>query len=156
MRRQAGPWFAAALLLTAASASAAEVSDRDRFRLWNDCYSMSVGVLPEGTSDIGLTKEAITIAARSKLRAARLYHPDPGTPFLFVRVHVVRAAFHISVEYIKWVEDSASGVSGPALTWASPSTGVHGHDASFILSAVSQKVDKFIDEYLRVNEDACK
>ena len=35
------------------------------------------------------------------------------------------------------------------------STGTHGGDAGFILSAVSQHLDKFLVEYLRVNEENC-
>ena len=35
-------------------------------------------------------------------------------------------------------------------------TGTNGGDPGYVLSLVSQYTDKFIDEYLRVNEDACK
>lgn len=35
-------------------------------------------------------------------------------------------------------------------------TGSHNGKTTFILSQVSQQIDVFIDEYLRVNEDACK
>lgn len=158
MSRPIPPTVALALLLAAPSVAAEKITDVDLFGLWHGCYSMGLLVSSEGAADIGLTKEAITVAARSKLRAARLYRTDPGTPFLFVRVHVVRTAFHISVDYIKWVEDSVSGVSRPARTWERLSTGTHRRDASYasyILSAVSQKMDEFIDEYLRVNRNAC-
>ncbi len=43
-----------------------------------------------------------------------------------------------------------------ATTWGVGSTGTHSRNPNFILSSVSQHTDKFIDEYLRVNADACK
>ena len=76
MRRYTVLWIAAALLLTTASASADEVSDYDRFQLWNECHPMRLLVedLPDGATAIDLTKDAIEIATRSRLRAARLYY----------------------------------------------------------------------------------
>ena len=41
------------------------------------------------------------------------------------------------------------------VTWQSGSTGTHGTDSSFILSNVSRHLDKFLAEYLRVNEEDC-
>ena len=151
------PTVALALVLAAPSGAAEKVSQADRFRLWNDCRSMGLLVvdLPKSATEIGLTKDAVTVAVRSRLRAARLYRADDGVPFLPVTVTVFGSAFDVSVAYIKWVKDRASGISSGAITWTRGSTGTHGRDASYILSSVSQKVDKFIDEYLRVNEAAC-
>ena len=151
------PIVALAFVLAAPSGAAEKVSQADRFRLWNDCRTMGLAVedLPKSATEIGLTKEAVTVAVRSRLRAARLYRADDGVPFLPVTLNVVGSAFSISVEYLKWVKDRASGISSGATTWARGSTGTHGRDASYILSAVSQHVDAFIDEYLRVNEAAC-
>ena len=49
-------------------------------------------------------------------------------------------------------------LTGYAIVWLSGSTGVYGAAAGsgFILSSVSHHTDKFIDEYLRVNADACR
>ena len=151
------PTVALAFVLAAPSSAAEKVSQADRFGLWNDCRTMGLVVedLPKSATEIGLTKEAVTVAVRSRLRAARLYRADAGVPFLPVTVNVVGSAFGISVAYLKWVKDRASGISSGATTWTRGSTGTHGRDASYILSSVSQKVDKFIDEYLRVNEAAC-
>ena len=69
------PLLLAAALLLSAPAWAEEVTDYDRFRLWNDCGPMKLVVenLPKAAADIGLTREAITTAVRSRLRAAHLY-----------------------------------------------------------------------------------
>ena len=157
MRRKLGPWLAAALLLTAASASAGAVSESDRFYLWNECRPTSLFVerLPDDATATGLTEEAIEIAVRSRLRAARLYS-DSALSYLYINVNVVGRAFGIGVEYNKYVRDLATKLERRATTWDVGSTGTHGGDSNFILSGVTQHTDEFIDEYLRVNTDACK
>ncbi len=150
--------LAAALsLCPAAPSPAGDVTDLDRFQLWNDCRPMYLVVetLDRDADDIGLTREAIGTAARSRLRAARLYDGDAVAPYLYVNVNVSRSTFGLSVEYNKWMSDPASGESGAASTWDRGAIGTHGGDAGYILSSVSQIMDIFIDEYLRVNEDAC-
>ena len=145
-----------ATLFLAATAVTEEVTDRDRFLLWNDCEPAVLVVedLSNDAADIGLTRNAIEVAARSRLRAARLYDADKPT-FLTVTVTVVGAAFTVIVAYWKELRDSASGEIGYARTWYRGGAGTHGRDAGYILSSVSQHTDEFIDEYLRVNEEAC-
>ena len=72
-RRRTCLWLVAASLLATASASTEEVSHYDRFQLWNDCRPMDLVVqsLSDDAADIGLVEDAIEIAARSLLRAAR-------------------------------------------------------------------------------------
>ena len=151
-------WLAAALLIITTAASAGEVSDRDRFRLWNECRPMGLVVegLPDDATDISLTEDAIEVAVRSRLRAARLYRTHVGVPFLQVDVGVARLSYRIQVDYVKWVRDHASGEDRGGTTWSSGSYGTHGRDSGFILSSLSQVINRFIDEYLGVNADACK
>ena len=145
------------MLTAAASASADEVSDYDRFRLWNVCRPM--GLLVEGQSDdataIGLTMEAIEVAVRSRLRAARLYSDDAWS-YLYVNMNVISSGYGTKVEYYKSVMDIATRLERRTATWVTGAVGMHGQDPNFILSSVSQYTDEFIDEYLRVNADACK
>ncbi len=72
-----------AFVLAAPSGAAEKVTDRDRFQLWNDCRTMGLEVedLGKDATEIGLTKEAVTVSVRSRLRAARLYKPSRGMPF---------------------------------------------------------------------------
>ena len=65
-------------------------------------------------------------------------------------------AFHVRLGYQKWVHDSLSDLSGRTTTWDTGSTGTHGDDASYILSSVSQDMDRFLLEYLRENDEACE
>ena len=59
------------------------------------------------------------------------------------------------LEFNKRVSDSLSGESFRAATWHSASTGTHGRDADYILQGLSEGLDRFVLEYLRVNEAAC-
>ena len=161
MKRHTGIWIAAALLHTAASASAGEVSAHDRFRLWNECrptYLLVEGMDDEAAA-IGLTKDAIEIAVRSRLRAARLYNEDLSEgawSYLYINVNVTAHAFSTSAEYMKQLNDVATGLGYAATTWDSGAVGTHGRNSDYILRDVAHRTDRFIDEYLRVNEDACK
>lgn len=155
MTRRILPLAAAALFL-AAPASAEEVSDLDRFSLWSACKPMRLAVesLDQDAADIGLAKDAIETAVRSRLRGARLYDAE-GLEFLAVTVTVAGRAFAVLIEYHKLVLDPASKQIYPAETWSTGSVGTHGGDASYVLSSVSQGTDEFIDEYLRVNAESC-
>ena len=158
MKRLTVSLVVSTLVWLADSASAASVTDFDRFQLWSDCRPMGLVVesLPEDAVQIGLTKERIAIAVRSRLRAARLYEVPARTPYLYVNVHVSNLSFSYSIDYNKFVQDLVTGKTYPAPTWMIGGTGTHGKDAGYILSVVAQNMDRFIDEYLRVNEDACR
>ena len=67
---------------------------------------------------------------------------------------VLRTAYRL--KYRKYVNDLATMLEGAATTWDSISTGTHGRDPTYIPSNVAGHIDKFIDEYLRTNADACK
>lgn len=151
------PAVALALVLASPAVAAKRVIKIDLFKLWNDCQPVHLVVesLPKDAADIGLTREAITVAVRSRLRAARLYAAGAWS-WLYVNVNVLDQAFSISVEYKKWVKDTASGEEGTTGTWSTGSLGTHGSRSGYILSSVSTHVDRFIDEYLRVNADACR
>ncbi|MDE0201648.1 MAG: hypothetical protein OXK73_04360 [Rhodospirillaceae bacterium] len=155
----------AALALIATSASAEEVSDRDRFKLWNGCRPVDLVVegLTDDSGEIGLHREDIETAVRSRLRGARIYDND-ASPYLYVNVNVVGRAYAIGFEFTRYVEvaipfwlkpEGMGQLTGFASTWVTGSTGTHGSSAGFILSAVARHGDKFVDEYLRVNADAC-
>ena len=142
-----------------------EESELDRFQLWNDCQPMILSFSDISKDDdavkIGLKNDEIAIAVRSRLRAARLY-VDHVRAFLEarglirVRVTLTNRAFYTGIKYEKIVNDPASGGAGWASTWDTYSVGTHGSDPSYIVRSISEHMDKFIDEYLRVNASACK
>ena len=95
----------AALALIATSATAEEVSDRDRFKLWNGCRPVDLVVegLTDDSGKIGLHREDIETAVRSRLRGARIYDND-ASQYLYVNVNVVGRAHAIDFEFIRYVE----------------------------------------------------
>jgi len=150
------PAVVLAIVLSSSTNATDAVQEYDRFQLWNDCRPLGLIVepLPEDATDIGLAEEAVTAAVHSRLRTGRLYGDD-ARQFLWISVNVVSLAFNINVGFYKAVRDEMSGVNLSAITWLASFTGMHGRDSSYILSSVTRKVDEFIDEYLRVNADAC-
>ena len=145
-------------LLSGAVAGAQEVSDFDRFQLFNECRQMDLVVEDydddAGGAALGLTVARIRTLAESRLRAARLYDAD-AAPWLYVNAHVRSRGFSLNVEYKKLVYDAVSGETNYATMWNVNGTGTHGGDAGFILQGLSEHLDGFILEYLRVNEAAC-
>ena len=130
---------------------------QERFELFNRCRPVRLLVEgpPESAAETGLRKDAIQAVVESRLRGARLYtNPGSGGAYLYINVSVVDRAFRISLEYRRWVLDPVNDTSGSAATWHSGSIGTSS-DASQILSAVSQLLDEFIADYLRVNESHC-
>ena len=129
-----------------------------RFYLFTNCEPMHLVVesLDSDDKEFGLSKEALQAAAESRLRSARLYTEGGLVDiYLYVNVSVVGAAFHISVELNKYLYDNYSDDSGFSSTWWTGVTGTHGQDPGFILSSLSGQLDRFLVEYLRVNEEAC-
>ena len=161
------PAVVLAFVLAAPSNAAKKVTEYDRFELWNGCGTVELVVenLPDDAGKLGLRKADIETAVRSRLRAARIY-ADRAQAVLYVRVSVVSRAHGIDFKFKRRVmvmgfsalakPEEVGALTGFATTWDEGSTGVHGSDAGFILSAVAQHTDRYIDEYLRVNADACR
>lgn len=135
-------------------------TNRDRFQLCNACRPMELVVkdLSADAASIGLTMETLQAAAESRLRAARLYTEDlakANGAHLYVNVAVTRTAFSLLMEYRKHLHDPVSDEIAIAVTWREGSTGGHGRDSGFLVQSLSEKLDKFLVEYLRVNEEDC-
>ena len=130
------------------------------FQLWNGCAPMLLTVepLPEDADKIGLTKDEIETAVRSRLRGARIYSDRRGEdlPILHVQVSVFKNTFAAIIQYNKIVEDHASKLTNYATTWhTTGSIGTHGGSSDLVMHAINGEIDEFIDEYLKVNSDAC-
>ena len=130
----------------------------ERFQLFSDCSPMQlvIDTLDSNEKKIGLTDEAIQAAVESRLRSARLYTSDKLKPFFYVKVHVIGNAFSIRLFYYKSVYDPLSGNSDYAPTWNSGVTGTHSGKPGYIRSQISESMDRFLLEFLRVNENACE
>ena len=169
MRRLALPTVALSIMLAEPSSAAEKITRIDYFKLWNDCQS--VELLVEGLHDdaakIGLQVEDIETTIRSRLRSARLYEDRllAAPTHLYANVNVTRRAFNVDMEYKRTVKVLSITVPADlaeipfvseAVTWDKGVVGTHGGSSGYILSVVARLTDKFIDEYLRVNREACE
>lgn len=153
--------LSAVVLLSSTWAAADEVTAAERFDLWNNCRPVVLVVeeVDDKAAAIGLTAEAISVAVRSRLRAARLYTEDnvqARQSLLHVEMRVAGDAFRMGVAYAKMVTDHATKLTDRTATWRWGATGTHAQRPDIIVTAASQGADRFIDEYLRVNESACR
>ena len=148
----------ALVLLPASSVSAQQVSDGDRFNLYASCAQMHPSLGRRASAwwdEVGLTENAVFRAVNSRLRAARLYNERSLSPMLGINVFVIPDhRFRVTVSLAKVLLDEDSGIRLPRQTWErwreSEVT-----TTTEILGAVAELMDLFIDEYLRVNADAC-
>ena len=119
---------------------------------------MGVSVQFISSSDSGIEniEDRIQTMAESRLRAARLF-ADSASHRLYVRLDVAGPAFSAYMDYTKPLHDAVSDLTYDHPTWIYfVGTGTHGGNSERVLQALSERVDQFILEYLRVNEPACK
>ena len=129
-----------------------------RFQLLNECKPMGLVVdpLPPDAAAISLTQERIRTLAENRLRAARLFSDDLLPTYLQVNVKVLRLAFAVDFRFNKLLYDPVSNEAWPAATWGHGAAGPHASDGDYVLQHLSETMDQFLLEYLRVNEDACR
>ncbi len=133
----------------------------DRFQLWNNCAPVGLVVesLGSDAEKIGLTEERLQTTVGSRLRGARIYTDVLTRPFqsyLYLNVNIVGRAFGIGLMFNKTLMDMSLLSSGIATTWNIGGAGTHGGDGGYVVQAVAEQTDRFINEYLRVNESACQ
>ena len=147
-----------ALVLLGTLGSAGAQDERERFQLYTNCQPLRLFEFvqqSDGDELEGLTESVVRNVVESRLRSARLYTDEGTRPMLNVFVHIAGRAFHVKLYLEKYFYDFASDETSYATTWDGGSTGMHGTDASYVLSFVSRHMDQFLVEYLRVNEEAC-
>ena len=128
----------------------------DIFRLFTNCQPLAVTV-DVGIKDsnaFGLTKADIQNAAESRLRGAYIYTAKFSFPSLGISIVTYQSAFSVTLQLRKILADTHSPWYGGAVTWSDGHVGTFSRD-SFILSSLSKLLDRFIADYLRVNEEAC-
>lgn len=153
----------------------AQDAAQERFQLFNECQPVGLSVvlndddgnLPE------LTEERVQTLAESRLRAARLFLQfnfrrlrvltgEAPLPVLLISVDVSRLSVFGVVAFNKPLHDPLSGVTELFRTWADVRpdsfTGTRRSGADRAASAMqrlSESLDTFVLEYLRVNEESC-
>ena len=155
----------AMLVISPAALAEEEVTSKDLFRLCSPQDKIDLIVGDTGTEEVaaGLTSDRIENVAESRLRAARIYDSNEAD-YLLVFVSGMKPtltsgqsigdgktlAASYGLEFKKFMYDSDAEVFGFAETWESG--GILIGKADFIVQTISEKVDRFISEFLRVNE----
>jgi len=161
----------AALLLTASPAQAEGVSNVfnsiESFMLWNDCLPVWVGarMRPDGYRPLGLTNEQVQHETERRLQFLKdLYlkgvtsgeRPLWRTLWMEVWIdHEDPDQFHVSMTFSRTHEKDGE-IIGRSTWYGGSRKQEHHGKSTTILSAVANLTDKFIDEYLRVNAEACE
>ena len=131
--------------------AAQEIESDDLFRLFNDCNAIGLEVdrVADDLLNLGISQAAIQEAAESRLRVARLYASTARTS-----LHVAVNRHAIQVEYRKPVRDLVTGEARPVSTFTK-AVGVQEETEARVMLGLSNLLDDFLVEYLRVNEVAC-
>ena len=145
---------------TAHATAATTVSDNDRFQLWNNCGPVSLlinynEVLPKKD------KEKIETAVSGQLRNASIYGGSSGNTAGFLVSATVRDrgryhVYHINTSLLKKVQDLQTELTSFTATWHHSIGGNSTKGMEDVVQKFIILTDIFIDNYLRVNADACK
>ena len=152
--RRVIPLFVLLQVVLATKASQAQNIDQDRFQLYAGCTPVQLHI-QGGMSQLGIDTASVRRAASGRLKAARIYSED-AVNALLVEMSVVSQAFAVQAHFHKPVLDPWTNLTRMAPTWSAGRIGVHSFDRTGILGRISFLVDRFINEYLRVNADACE
>lgn len=120
-----------------------------------ETVDLLIDPLNDHASRIGLTEARLRTRIELRLRQARLTPGGRGADeYLYVVVHVVGGAFHVSVEFIRPVTYFVGSKprSLVATVWGKATTGTHGSDPEYIVQAVDGQMDRFLNEYLAANQ----
>lgn len=151
---------ATALALGAGPASAQDLTAEQEaalFQLFTGCMPVYPTVAVERTSPNieDLSDSQLEEVVLTGLRSAGLLSEKEGTPFLYVAVGIVHWAYVVRIELLKLVTDRETDIVGAAPTWRNYRYGIHSGDPEFVLSSLGTALQRFLDDYLLVNEGAC-
>src|SRR5436309_1786120 len=120
-----------------------------------DYKNLGLSVETVEKNDLGLSTDRIHTRVELKFREANLTPREvkpPTNGFLEVRVGVLGAAFQIRMEFRRpatWTLPNGEIVRGFATTWVDGTFGTHGKDISYVLDALDEIMDAFLNAYLR-------
>ena len=125
-----------------------------RWQAYTNCAPLYIRPLLTGEHVQGLSLESITRPTRSRLRSARLYSDTLSVPYVLVHVHSwSETLFHVSLGLVKELYDPLADDWSWADSWE---TSWITYSTAFVVQRLMEMADYFIDEYLRVNAEACR
>jgi len=149
----------AGLLSLTFGAQADDPMDLTHRNLFALCAPMNFIVEPVKehlSRKIGLADEVIENEIETRLRAAHLYNAN-ASQYLSVNVNLSDSGdfFGPSLSLNRYVNDMGFGIGGFVTVWNTGTVGMHDGNSKHILNTVTLQLDKFITNYLRVNEMEC-
>ena len=134
-----------------------EESQTELFRLYNHCKPMSLTFHNDKAGEYYMTfyADRVRTIVESRLRAARLYDSvATDTTFEVAYHHKSSGQSELLLFYAKPMRDLASGIIRiiPSYTLSSS---FNGGFSDQMLQLLSEAMDQFINDYLRVNETWC-
>ena len=105
--------------------------------------------------DIGLTENRIRSRVNVRLRQVGLKPTTDRAEALYINIIVVGGAFSIVISFNRAVffyKGDDLYIKGPARVYTQGSTGTHGRDPDYIISALDGLLDQFLSDYLDAND----
>ncbi len=139
----------------ALAASAAEQS-KTGLETGNRTVWYLIEELSRQATRTGLSEERVRATVEARIRHAGLM-PElvvPEIGYLNVHISVVGPVFSIKLSFLRPVEFSDTGgrlFSATAATWNRSALGTHGGDGEQILRSLDEKLDEFLNDYLKAN-----
>ena len=152
---------ATVMALGAAPASAQNLTQEQEvalFQLFTRCEPVFPTVAVERSSEYleeELTDSVLEEVVFTGLRSAGLLGETEKPPFLYVAVGVVHWAYVVRVELLKLVTDRETDIAGATPTWRTYRYGIHSGDPAHVVSSVGTALQRFLEDYLLVNESVC-
>ncbi len=104
-------------------------------------------------TELRLRKEGITIFGKEHISTTYWEIPRyRNTPIILVNVSVVGNAFRVSLEIFEYVilrRDES--IECLAFTWNENMLGTHGNNVEYIVTALGELLDEFLNDYYKAN-----
>jgi hypothetical protein len=142
--------------LVAEFKSAMATAEKDQLTM-ADYKSLPLNIMNVSKNDLGLSRERVESRSQLKLRAAKISPQEwnSSSPVLTVEVDVVGGAFKVEVEFYRPVVwDLPGNKTGSSLVpvWHDGTFGTHGRDLNYVLNALDEIMEKFLNAYLKANQ----
>jgi len=151
-----------------AGLSTAEISSGLEAYDYQKVY-VEVVAIPEALTEIGLTQQRVRTRVELRLRAVNLTPLSSdelpellrAPEFLHIVISGIGRAFSVEVRLVRegyyFDPESDSDNNYRVLRkyvpfWTTNTIGTHGDDPGYILDALDEKVDEFLNEYLAANQ----
>jgi hypothetical protein len=133
----------------------------DRERLAVEGFRTLPVAIPEiEKNDLGLTTDRVRTRIELKLRAAGI-NPTVVSPaplskyYLQVWVGVLGTSFQVKVEFhrsAEWTLPDKTVVDSRPVSWDDGTFGTHGRDVNFVLNALDEIMETFLNTFLKANQ----